>query len=177
MCLDIVRLKIRTVVILTPTVRCESKISYQWEIDGTRPGTGCDVEKTDGKIYRDHHGKICEVGKSSPIHRTLIFKKEFSILIRDCYETAILYQFPRIDSMKNIQGFMIDLDGVLYTGNQAIDGAQDQSDTFWRTVTHSGVCPTLRENAVIQLPVTCHQWDLISRKATSSLLRLQQSLI
>jgi HAD superfamily hydrolase (TIGR01458 family) len=30
-----------------------------------------------------------------------------------------------MDNMKNIQGFMIDLDGVLYTGNQAIDGAQD----------------------------------------------------
>lgn len=29
------------------------------------------------------------------------------------------------DCMKNIQGFLIDLDGVLYVGNRAVDGAQD----------------------------------------------------
>ena len=30
-----------------------------------------------------------------------------------------------MDAMKDIQGFLIDLDGVLYVGNQAVDGAQD----------------------------------------------------
>jgi HAD superfamily hydrolase (TIGR01458 family) len=30
-----------------------------------------------------------------------------------------------MDMMKDIQGFLIDLDGVLYIGNRAVDGAQD----------------------------------------------------
>jgi HAD superfamily hydrolase (TIGR01458 family) len=30
-----------------------------------------------------------------------------------------------MDGMKDIRGFLIDLDGVLYVGNQAVDGAQD----------------------------------------------------
>ena len=29
------------------------------------------------------------------------------------------------DCIKNIQGFLIDLDGVLYRGNRAIDGAKE----------------------------------------------------
>lgn len=36
-----------------------------------------------------------------------------------------LHNFPRPDRMTGIRGFLIDLDGVLYTGTQAIQGAPD----------------------------------------------------
>ena len=34
-----------------------------------------------------------------------------------------VYNSLKMNCMKDIQGFLIDLDGVLYTGNRAIDGA------------------------------------------------------
>jgi HAD superfamily hydrolase (TIGR01458 family) len=35
------------------------------------------------------------------------------------------YSSPGMDIMKDIRGFLIDLDGVLYVGNRAVDGAPD----------------------------------------------------
>ena len=33
------------------------------------------------------------------------------------------HNFPEMDCLNGIRGFLIDLDGVLYVGNRAVDGA------------------------------------------------------
>ena len=87
-------------------------------------------------------------------------------------DLILVYNMIERDCMKNIQGFLIDLDGVLYIGNRTVDGAKEAIEYLKENGIHSGVFPTLQEKAGILLPVICHHWVLRSRKAIFSHLHL-----
>jgi len=75
----------------------------------------------------------------------------------------------------DVRGFLIDLDGVLYIGDQAIDGAQEASDCSGKKTTGSGLFQTQREHAGKRSPNGWHGSGLIYRNPQFSPRRLPPS--
>ena len=77
--------------------------------------------------------------------------------------------------MMDVKGFLIDLDGVLYTGNKAIDGAQEAIDLLKEKKSGSGVCQTRRGRAGKRSPNGWPGSGLTSRSPHCSPLPLRRS--